>query len=488
MDSASQEPGLKLGRLRLLLALDTLLVEGSVNRAAERLGMSAPAMSRLLGQVREIYNDPLFVRSSRRLIPTPFAETMRQRLRALAAEAEALSQPQERAPDGTLIDLAAWASAPVIEAAPLTVRRSVLLEGEPPPETFARKLASLGKAEDTRKRLAKHIATMGAGIGHSRPLTIDEAEDALSIILDGKADPIQIGALFSVMNFRGETAAELAGFVRAARTHIGAADAGASYADLDWPAYISPKSRRMPWFLQAALLLAQVGHRILLHGMDGGDGTKGKIVSAAKAIGIPVCTDATNATDAIAKHGIAYLPVAAMSSQLHRLHMLYGLFETRLPVNSMMPLLNPLGAPSLMMGVTRPAYRELHCDTGALLGHRNLTVVGASRDAAEAAPFRSSTLLRLVDGKAESLFISASPEPPAYPTMGMASLEYWQSIWTGTVQDERAAAIIVATAGIALLTLRGGQAESFGECLQAARELWEERRRDLFQQSHRSNW
>nr|WP_280177432.1 glycosyl transferase family protein [Microvirga pakistanensis] len=466
------------------MALDALLVEGSVNRAAERLGMSTPAMSRLLGQIREAYDDPIFIRSSRRLIPTPFAESMRQRLRALAAEAEALSRPQDKAPVGTTADPSSWSGSPVIDAAPLTARPSILLEGEPPPEAFARKLASLGKAEDTRKRLAKHIATIGAGIGHSRPLTAGEAEDAFSIILQGEADPVQIGALLSVMNFRGETAAELAGLVRAARSHLGASDCEMSRIDLDWPAYISPKSRRMPWFLQAALLLAQAGHRILIHGLDGGDGTRGKLVSAAGAIGIPTCASLASATEAIDAQGIAYLPVAAMSSQLHRLHMLYGLFETRSPVNSLMPLLNPLDAPAIVMGVVRPAYRELHCDAGALLGCNNLAVMGASRDAAEATPFRSSTLLRLVGGHAESLFLPASPEPMSYPLTGMTSLEYWQGVWNGTVRDERATDIIAATASIALLTLTGADADRLEECRTVARKLWERRRKDVSQSTH----
>ncbi|MCB5177195.1 glycosyl transferase family protein [Microvirga lenta] len=471
---------MKLGRLRLLLALDALLMEGSVSRAAERLEMSVPAMSRLLGQIREIYDDPIFTRSARRLIPTPFAESMRQRLRALAAEAEALARPQRRASDGITLDPTAWSGTPVIEAAPLAARRSILLEGEPFPEAFALKLATLGKAEDAQKRLATYIATVGAGIGNSRPLTTGEAEDAFSTILGGGADPIQIGALLSVINFRGETAAELAGFVRAARTHIKGPDAEATLPiDLDWPAYISPKSRRMPWFLQAALLLAQAGHKILLHGLDGGSGTRGKFTSAAKAIGIPVCTNIASAASAITERGIAYLPVAGMSSQLHRLHMLYGLFETRSPVNSLMPLLNPLDAPSIMMGVVRPAYRELHCDAGRLLGCRNLTVLAGSRDAAEATPFRSSTLLRLVDGRAENLFVPAMPEPMPYPLTGMTSLDYWRGVWTGAVPDERATEIINATASTALLTLSGGNEDRLEECRTTARNLWKARRTDL---------
>jgi anthranilate phosphoribosyltransferase len=474
---APEEPFLKLGRLRLLLALDALLMEGSVSRAAERMRMGTPAMSRLLGQIREVYDDPIFIRSSRRLIPTPFAESMRQRIRALAAEAEALFQPHVRSTDGVTIDPAAWSGSPVIEAAPLTTRPSILLEGEPLPEAFARKLAAIGKANDSRKRLAKHIATIGAGIGHSRPLTTSEAEDAFSTILAGRADPVQVGALLSVMHFRGETAAELAGFAQAARTHIGAADSGSSSVDLDWPAYISPKSRRMPWFLQAALLLARSGYRILLHGNDGAGNTKGTLASAARAIGIPICASPAAAADAIAEHRIAYIPVAALSSQIHSLLSLHSVLETRSSINSLMPLLNPLGAATSMMGVVRPAYRELHRDAGALLGFRNMTILGASRDAAEATPFRSSTLLRLVDGRAEDLFVPARPEPKAYSLTGMTGLEYWRAVWAGKVRDERATDIITATAATALLTLTRGQAGEYEVCRLRARELWVARRK-----------
>jgi anthranilate phosphoribosyltransferase len=478
LSATSEEPLLKLGHLRLLLALDALLMEGSVSRAAERMGMGTPAMSRLLGQIRDIYNDPIFVRSSRRLIPTPFAESMRQRLRALAAEAERLVQPHEPTSTGVTMNAVAMPAKPVVEAAPLTTRPSVLLEGEPLPEAFSRKLAAIGQAEDAGKRLAKHIATAGAGIGQSRPLTGDEATDALSIILAGEADPVQIGALLTVMHFRGETAAELAGFVRAARAHIGVPDPASSPVDLDWPAYISPKSRRMPWFLQAALLVAQAGHKVLIHGSDGGSGTKGALVSMARAIGIPICATAAEATDAVLRDGLAYIPIASVSSQVHRLLLLYGLLETRSPINSVMPLLNPLGAPASMMGVVKPAYRELHRDAGALLGYRHMTILGTSRDAAEATPFRSSTLLRLADGRAEELFIPAAPEPPAYPLMGMTSPEYWRAVWTGTVCDERARDIVTATAATALLTLAGTDVGGYEACQARARELWETRRKD----------
>lgn len=57
--------------LNLLVALDTLLAEGSVTGAARRLGLSSSAMSRTLTRLRSVTGDPLLVRAGRGLVPTP---------------------------------------------------------------------------------------------------------------------------------------------------------------------------------------------------------------------------------------------------------------------------------------------------------------------------------------------------------------------------------------------------------------------------------
>ena len=56
-----------LGRLdlNLLVALEALLEEGSVSRAAERLGVTQSAASHKLDKLRVIFDDPLFVRVGR---------------------------------------------------------------------------------------------------------------------------------------------------------------------------------------------------------------------------------------------------------------------------------------------------------------------------------------------------------------------------------------------------------------------------------------
>lgn len=76
--------------LNLLIALDALLDEGSVVGAAQRLHLSPPAMSRTLARIRDALGDPILVRAGRNLVPTPRALQMRDRVRALLAEARAL--------------------------------------------------------------------------------------------------------------------------------------------------------------------------------------------------------------------------------------------------------------------------------------------------------------------------------------------------------------------------------------------------------------
>ncbi len=56
--------------LNLLVPLSVLIKERSVSRAAEKLFLSQPAMSRILGRLRDLFDDPLFYRESNGLQPT----------------------------------------------------------------------------------------------------------------------------------------------------------------------------------------------------------------------------------------------------------------------------------------------------------------------------------------------------------------------------------------------------------------------------------
>jgi DNA-binding transcriptional LysR family regulator len=67
--------------LNLLVALDVLLKERSVTRAAEALHLSASAMSNALARLREYFDDELLVQIGRKMELTPRAEALQQAVR-----------------------------------------------------------------------------------------------------------------------------------------------------------------------------------------------------------------------------------------------------------------------------------------------------------------------------------------------------------------------------------------------------------------------
>jgi DNA-binding transcriptional LysR family regulator len=67
--------------LNLLVALDILLTERSVTRAARKMGVTQSAMSHILRRLREQFDEPLFLKTSDGMSPTPLALEMAPLLR-----------------------------------------------------------------------------------------------------------------------------------------------------------------------------------------------------------------------------------------------------------------------------------------------------------------------------------------------------------------------------------------------------------------------
>jgi DNA-binding transcriptional LysR family regulator len=72
--------------LNLLIALDVLITESSVTKAAERLEMSQSAMSHALKRLRIILNDDILIRTSREMEVTPYARQISDRVSQILIE------------------------------------------------------------------------------------------------------------------------------------------------------------------------------------------------------------------------------------------------------------------------------------------------------------------------------------------------------------------------------------------------------------------
>lgn len=75
--------------LNLFVVLDAIYTEGNITRAARTLNLTQPAISHALGRLRQMFDDPLFVRQGSAMMPTPLTRSLigpvRQSLKTLSA-------------------------------------------------------------------------------------------------------------------------------------------------------------------------------------------------------------------------------------------------------------------------------------------------------------------------------------------------------------------------------------------------------------------
>lgn len=81
--------------LNLLVVFDALMRERSVSRAAQLCFLSQPAMSNALNRLREMLDDPLFIRTSSGMLPSPRARNLEGPIRSMLNQLGNQLQPPE---------------------------------------------------------------------------------------------------------------------------------------------------------------------------------------------------------------------------------------------------------------------------------------------------------------------------------------------------------------------------------------------------------
>ena len=310
--------------------------------------------------------------------------------------------------------------------------------------------------------LAAHVRTLGRGPGRSRSLTLDEAQEAMALMLSPDAAPQAVGALLMLLRMKGETAEEIAGFARAAAQSLPALPQG----DLDWPSYASGRTRGLPWFLLSARLVAQAGYRVVLHGWNGGDP---KVRQGVGVLGIPVCRDAAQADRALAAQRLAYLPLETLSPALFGLLTLRDVLGLRSCINTVCRMLNPTGAAASVQGVFHPSYRLVQADAARLLAWRAQSVITGGGGEFERLPGKDVAVFGLRDGElcdhalpaltGDSRRLDDANHDPARLT----------ALWSGDAEDPFARAVVLGTAALALETL------GVTDAAEMAERLWQGR-------------
>lgn len=324
-----------------------------------------------------------------------------------------------------------------------------------------------------RHPFAEVLRTVGRGPTLSRPLGEDEAQAAMGMILDGAVEPMQLGAFLLLLRYRGETAAELAGFVRAARARM-ANGAGTVAVDLDWPSY-ADAHKQLPYFLLAALLLARNGYRVLMHGVAG-DGPATTRHGLA-ALGLVPARSPAEAAGQLAASGFAYLPVEAMLPELGRLLGLKPVLGLRTFANTMARELNPFHSPCQIQGVFHPPYLELHRATQRLLGQPRAVTFKGGGGEGQRNPEKPCRVLELLDGEATETVWPALTPGAGYPWRDEPlDPSRLARLWQGRIAEPAIEAAVTGTTAVALRLL--GRAREPAEAQALAEVMWRLRDRD----------
>ncbi|MCY7314739.1 MAG: DNA-binding protein YbiB, partial [Rubrivivax sp.] len=214
--------------------------------------------------------------------------------------------------------------------------------------------------------IAVYLKDIGRGAAGARSLSRDAAHDLMAQVLGGHATPAQCGAFAIAMRMKGETLAEITGFLDAAAAHC-------TPLRSQLPVVLIPSyngSRKLPNLTPLlALWLAREGLPVLVHGPLT-DATRVTSASILRHLGLQPAQHAADIEHAWSRREPAFAPTAWLCPPLQALLDLRAALGVRGPGHTVAKMLNPIvGAPALrLINHTHPEFGALMAGWAAASG------------------------------------------------------------------------------------------------------------------------
>lgn len=326
---------------------------------------------------------------------------------------------------------------------------------------------------NTRKNLykefehpfAQYVRIIGKGKNGARSLTYEEAYQAFSMILKQEVLDVQLGAFLMLLRVKEESVDELAGFVQATRDQLNFAPLS---VDLDWSSYAG-KRKHYPWFLLAALTLAQSGYKVFMHGASGHTLNRLYTEQVLEYLGYSICQSEQDVEYELEQHNFAYLPLEAISPVLSDLISLRNVMGLRSPIHTLARLINPFNAKATLQAIFHPAYRSSHQQTASRLGYQNSAVIKGEGGEFERNPDARTLICGI---KNSELYEYELPKLTQERSLAEEelNLEKFKAVWEGKRTHVYGETAVTETMGIALYTM--GVCSTYDEAMLKAKELW----------------
>jgi len=278
--------------------------------------------------------------------------------------------------------------------------------------------------------ISHYIKEIGRGARGARPLDRAQAQDLFGQVLDGAVTDLEVGAFCLAMRIKGETPAEMAGFLDATHARL------ARFPDASRPTIVLPSyngARKLPVLTPLlALLLAREGHSVLLHGTQ----TEARRVTAPAVLGL-LGIAPLQAVRPLGAGEVVHIDTGVLCPGLKRLLAVRQVVGLRNPAHSVVKLMEPaLGDNVVLSSYTHPAYLESMVQTFELLGMSALLSRGLEGESA-ADPRRTAQVDGYVRGRRIELQAQAAGTLADVPGLPEAIDVDSTAAYTRDVLDDR---------------------------------------------------
>ena len=319
----------------------------------------------------------------------------------------------------------------------------------------------------------KYIKAVGTGPKLSRDLTIEEAERAFRLILEGQATDAQIGGILVPLRMKIESPDELASFVRVTRDfsrqihtnlpHL--LDCGVAYdGKVKFP-HITPL---------AAFVAAGAGASVFLHGQSMTPPKYGiSIRDVFMELGVAIDWPLEKVKTALENTGVGFASIENISPRVAELKRIREELGLRTAFNHIEKLWNPMRAPHQVVSIYHGPYLQTIPEVLQKTGASHALVIQGMEGTPDIRLSRPTKIAELKGKHVENLFFV--PADLGFKNLQEPSYERFTAHENAQIIDEtlsgkEGAWQDLAVINAALLIYASDLAGNFQEGVQRARE------------------
>ena len=249
------------------------------------------------------------------------------------------------------------------------------------------------------QRMQYFLREIGQGPKGARDLTIEEAKEALGLILDELVTPAQAGGFLLVQRFKGESPDELQGFADSIRERsnlirpkvTGLLDIGSPY---------DGRVRSLSISSAASIVTTATGVPVVMHGEKGIGPKHGVTVGEVLSeLGIEVDAAPKEVQSSIEEDGFGYMKQSLFTPTLFSLRNMREEISLRSNLNTVEKLYNLASASYSIIGLTHLPYLEKMLEATTRMGFKRLMIIQGIEGNEDAPTSRPCRVFESADGK-----------------------------------------------------------------------------------------